>query len=47
MTLLADGAFEAGQHRFDLDGSRLPAGVYLVRVEHGERRTTERITLVR
>lgn len=45
--LLAEGLLAIGTHRFTLDGSDLPAGIYLVRAESGERRLTERITLVR
>ena len=47
VAMLAEGPFEIGTHRFTLDGSDLPAGIYLVRAESGERRLTERITLLR
>ena len=47
VALLAEGPLEIGTHRFALDGSGLPAGVYLVRVESGERRLSQRITLLR
>jgi hypothetical protein len=36
VVLLADGAFEAGRHAATLDGSRLPSGTYLVRLEVGD-----------
>jgi hypothetical protein len=36
-----------GRHDLRLDGRALPGGVYLVRVESGERRLSERITLLR
>ena len=51
---LADGRLEAGIHRFRLDGSGLPAGLYFVQVDgqgnvRGENplRLSQRITLVR
>ena len=44
---VADDRFDAGTHRFDLDGSAFAPGVYLVRVV-GERGTfTRAVTFVR
>ncbi len=47
VAVLLDETVEAGRHRVRFDGAGLPAGVYLVRAEAGNRRWTERITLVR
>lgn len=47
VAVLHDGPLAAGTHRFAFDGASLPAGVYLVRVESGRDRLTERITLLR
>jgi hypothetical protein len=47
VAVLHDGLLAAGTHRLAFDGARLPAGVYLVRVESGSDRLTERITLLR
>lgn len=41
-----EASLPAGWHRAHLDGSRLPAGVYVVRMEAGERVLTARITRV-
>lgn len=47
VAVLNDGPLGAGRHDLRLDGRVLPGGVYLVRVESGERRLSERITLLR
>ncbi len=54
VAVLAEGAHEAGRHTVPLDGSALPAGVYLVRLEvadpargTGGRVLTQRLPLVR
>ncbi len=44
---LHEGLLTAGTHRLRLSGARLPAGVYLVRVEAEGLRFAERITLLR
>ncbi len=44
---LHDGWLAAGTHELALDAVRLPSGVYLVRVEAGEHRFTEQVTVVR
>jgi CSLREA domain-containing protein len=47
VAVLVDGVREAGRHDVALDGARLPAGTYLVRLEAGSEVQTQRITLVR
>ncbi len=47
VAVLADGVLEAGEHAAVLDGSALPGGVYLVRMEAGSFVQTQRVTLVR
>ncbi len=47
VAVLADDAREAGVHEMRLDASRLPAGVYVVVLDSGARRLTERITVLR
>lgn len=47
VAVLSEGELGAGTHHFELNGSGLPAGVYLVRAESGERRLSQRITLLR
>ncbi len=44
---LADGPLEAGAHAVGFDGSGLPSGVYVWRLEAGERVETGRLTLLR
>jgi hypothetical protein len=44
---LADQAFAAGRHHVDLDAGRLAAGLYVVRIQTGERTETTRLTIVR
>jgi hypothetical protein len=46
VTRLIDGSTSAGWHRVRLDGSRLPAGVYVVRLEAGGRVLSSRLTRV-
>ncbi|MEP0548385.1 MAG: T9SS type A sorting domain-containing protein [Rhodothermales bacterium] len=50
VAVLADGRFDAGDHAVQLDGTELPSGVYLVRIE-GEAGAgavaTRRVTLIR
>jgi endo-1,4-beta-xylanase len=47
VALLADGEKQAGHHETTLDGSTLPAGTYVVRLEAGGTVETRRLTLVR
>src|SRR5690606_5243197 len=47
VAVLADGAVEAGAHALVLEGSVLPAGVYVVRVTGETFAATRRLTLVR
>lgn len=47
VAVLADGPRTPGRHRVDLDGARLPAGVYVVRVAAGGRAEAVRLTVVR
>jgi hypothetical protein len=47
VALLQDGALAAGPHTFRLDGSSLPPGVYVWRLEVGGRVETGRLTLLR
>ncbi len=44
---LADGPLEAGAHAVGFDGSGLPSGVYVWRLEAGSRVETGRLTLLR
>ena len=47
VAILADGTHEAGPHRARFDGSGLPSGVYLWRLQVGDRFETGRLTLAR
>src|SRR5690606_33828982 len=47
VAVLLDGAAEAGTHALVLDGSALPAGVYVIRVTGESFTATRRITLLR
>ena len=47
VAVLADGQHEAGVHELALDASALPAGVYVVVLEAGAQRLTERVTVLR
>jgi hypothetical protein len=47
VAVLVDGEREAGRHEAVLDGSRLSAGTYLVRLEAGSHVARQRVTLVR
>ena len=47
VAVLADGNHEAGVHELALDTSDLPAGVYVVALEAGAERLTERVTVLR
>ena len=47
VAVLLDGARAAGQHRVRWDAPALPAGVYLVRLEAGGARLTQRVVLRR
>ena len=47
VALLAEGAFEAGRHEVAFDGSALPAGLYVVRLQAGAAVRTQRLTLAR
>ncbi len=44
---LAEGRFEAGVHHIRFDGTRLPAGAYVVRATGGRLSDTARLTLTR
>jgi hypothetical protein len=47
VALLHDGSLGAGAHRFALDGRRLPAGTYVVRLTAGEATAARQVTVVR
>ncbi len=47
VAVLAEGAVEAGAHEATLDGSALPNGVYLVRLEANGQVQTHRVTLLK
>jgi hypothetical protein len=47
VAVLANGPVDAGQHAVVLDGARLPAGVYVWRLDVGGRVATGRLTRVR
>lgn len=47
VSVLAEGATEAGYHRATLDPAALPAGVYLVRVTAGREVAVRQLTVVR
>ncbi|HYE95998.1 MAG TPA: PQQ-dependent sugar dehydrogenase [Rubricoccaceae bacterium] len=47
VALLHDGALGVGPHAFTVDGARLPAGVYAVRVQGPEGTTSRRLVRVR
>ncbi len=47
VALLAEGEREAGTHTARFDGTGLPSGVYLVRVEAGASVEAQRVTVVR
>ena len=47
VAVLAAGEREAGYHEAMLDGSALPAGLYLVRLEAGGQALTRRVTVAR
>jgi hypothetical protein len=47
VAVLLDGHMEAGRHEVTLDGSRLPSGTYLARLEAGGAVHTQRVMLVR
>ncbi len=44
---LADGPMVAGTHAATFEAQQLPAGVYLVRLQAGDRVETQRLTLIR
>jgi len=44
---LVDGEKEAGPHEVQLDGSRLAAGTYFVRLTAGPETRTQQVQLVR
>lgn len=44
---LADGVMEAGRHSATLNANLLPPGLYVYRLEAGERTLTQRVTVVR
>ena len=45
--VLADGAFEAGWHQRELDSNRLPAGLYLYRLNTGKSSRTKRLMVTK
>ncbi len=47
VAVLFDGTAEAGRHEATLDGSGLPSGVYLWRLEAGAEVQKGRLTLLR
>jgi hypothetical protein len=47
VALLHEGPLAAGRHAFALDGSMLPAGVYVARAEAGGAVATQRVTVLR
>ncbi|MEO1479906.1 MAG: T9SS type A sorting domain-containing protein, partial [Bacteroidota bacterium] len=46
-TTLADGFRAAGEHRVTLDATRLPSGVYVVRLSTPTTSLAERVTVAR
>jgi hypothetical protein len=47
VTVLVEGVRSAGRHEVAFDGSALPGGVYLVRLNSGGSAATRALTLVR
>lgn len=47
VAVLQDGTLEAGTHGLQIDGYRLPAGVYIIRAEGGATVAVQRVTLLR
>jgi hypothetical protein len=47
VAVLAHGAFSAGPHEITFDASKLPSGVYMVRMTVGKTVLTRRVTVVR
>ena len=47
VAVLHDGPLAAGVHALPLDGSRLPSGVYVVRLQAGDTAAVRRLTVVR
>jgi hypothetical protein len=45
--LLSDQAYPPGEHRFTFDGSNLPSGIYLARVQAGEFVKTQKLLLLK
>ncbi|MBI5060006.1 T9SS type A sorting domain-containing protein [candidate division KSB1 bacterium] len=47
VTILADGALSAGQHRFSFNGAHLPSGLYFARLQTPESLTTHKLLLLK
>ena len=47
VAVLADGPLAAGEHRIALDAARLAAGVYVLVLESGGRRTARTVVVAR
>lgn len=47
VAVLTEGPLPAGEHTLRFDGARLPAGVYLMRVEGLQLRLSQRVTLLK
>ncbi len=47
VSTLVEGWQEAGTHQVTFDGSKLPSGVYLVKMEVGEYRMVQKLVLLK
>ncbi len=47
VAVLAAGRFEAGEYRFEFDGTGLSSGIYLVNVQAGRERIQQKVMLLR
>jgi hypothetical protein len=47
VAVLVDGAMPAGSHHVTFDGSNLPSGVYLYRLESGGKTLQRKFTLIK
>ena len=44
---LAEGKYEAGEHRVTFDGTELPSGIYFARMTAGEQQRTQKMVLLK